>query len=154
MLRWMAHAAAVLNTSTSEGQSGAILEAAALGTPVFARSIPGNRALLDLLAGAKGTPLAALDAALGLLPGLRDAEYDAGGEYEMHKCGIVALTPEGLADAVVREILPYAYTRSEPNDIFLPHALRATAVARGGASALASQEAEEWGTILAAHNRV
>lgn len=36
----------VINTSVSEGMSGALLEAMACGCPVLARDIPGNRALL------------------------------------------------------------------------------------------------------------
>ena len=50
----MRDAAAVVNTSTSEGQSGALLEAAAVGTPIVARDIPGNRSLLDLIHGKGG----------------------------------------------------------------------------------------------------
>uniref|UniRef100_A0A7S0S6S8 Glycosyl transferase family 1 domain-containing protein n=1 Tax=Mantoniella antarctica TaxID=81844 RepID=A0A7S0S6S8_9CHLO len=52
MVGYMRDAAAVVNTSTSEGQSGALLEAAAVGTPIVARDIPGNRSLLDLIHGA------------------------------------------------------------------------------------------------------
>jgi len=37
----------VVNTSCSEGCAGALVEAMALGTPVLARDIPGNRALLE-----------------------------------------------------------------------------------------------------------
>ena len=48
-VEYMRAAAGVLNTSASEGQSGALLEAAAAGAPVLARDIPGNRALLDFL---------------------------------------------------------------------------------------------------------
>ena len=37
---------AFVNSSKSEGQSSAILEAMVIGVPVFARDIPGNRALI------------------------------------------------------------------------------------------------------------
>lgn len=43
----LASADALLNTSDSEGESRAILEAMALGTPVVARRIPGNAALIE-----------------------------------------------------------------------------------------------------------
>ena len=41
-VEYMRAAAGVLNTSASEGQSGALLEAAAAGAPVLARDIPGT----------------------------------------------------------------------------------------------------------------
>ena len=44
----MRHCAAVVNSSTSEGMSGALLEALAVGTPVLARNIAGNVALADV----------------------------------------------------------------------------------------------------------
>ncbi|XP_068215699.1 glycosyltransferase 1 domain-containing protein 1-like [Palaemon carinicauda] len=43
----MRNATAVINTSLSEGMSAAILEAMALGTPVIARDIPGNSAIIN-----------------------------------------------------------------------------------------------------------
>jgi hypothetical protein len=46
LLRWMAEADALLNSSISEGQSNAILEALAIGCPVAARANSGNAALL------------------------------------------------------------------------------------------------------------
>eukprot|EP00943_MAST-04B_sp_MAST-4B-sp1_P001764 g1764.t1 len=46
MLVAMKEADVVVNTSLSEGMSGAILEAMAIGTPVMARNIPANKALL------------------------------------------------------------------------------------------------------------
>lgn len=47
LLRRMSRAAAVVNTSRSEGMSSALLEAMALGEcPVVARDIPGNAALV------------------------------------------------------------------------------------------------------------
>ena len=50
----MRHCAAVVNSSTSEGMSGALLEALATGTPVLARRIPGNVALADMARKAAG----------------------------------------------------------------------------------------------------
>ena len=46
MLSAMKEADVVVNTSVSEGMSGAILEAMGVGTPVMARNIPANNALL------------------------------------------------------------------------------------------------------------
>lgn len=46
--------AAVVNSSTSEGMSGALLEALATGTPVLARRIAGNVALADIARKATG----------------------------------------------------------------------------------------------------
>ncbi|XP_063598597.1 glycosyltransferase 1 domain-containing protein 1-like [Penaeus indicus] len=42
----IASATVLLNSSLSEGMSAAVLEAMALGTPVLARDIPGNRAVV------------------------------------------------------------------------------------------------------------
>ena len=64
-LEYMRAAAGVLNTSASEGQSGALLEAAAAGAPVLARDIPGNRALLDLLEEACEEACASADTSAG-----------------------------------------------------------------------------------------
>jgi len=46
LLKLMKESSAVLNTSTSEGMSGALLEAMALGVLVLARNIEGNRSLV------------------------------------------------------------------------------------------------------------
>ncbi|RYG42742.1 glycosyltransferase [archaeon] len=46
LLQWTRHATAVLNTSVSEGQSNALLEAMALGTLVIARDNAGNSAIV------------------------------------------------------------------------------------------------------------
>lgn len=82
---YMRAATAVVNTSKSEGQSGALLEAAAAGVPIIARDIPGNRALLDLLLDATGeTP-----------GGERDDEG-----FESHPCGLLCPTPESFAAAL------------------------------------------------------
>ena len=82
---YMRAATAVVNTSKSEGQSGALLEAAAAGVPIIARDIPGNRALLDLLLDATGeTP---------------DGERDEEG-FESHPCGLLCPTPESFAAAL------------------------------------------------------
>jgi len=46
LLSWMAEADVVVNTSEAEGQSNAILEAMAVGTPVVARGCAGNACLV------------------------------------------------------------------------------------------------------------
>lgn len=61
----MRHCAAVVNSSTSEGMSGALLEALATGTPVLARRIPGNVALADLARKAAGDTASATSASVG-----------------------------------------------------------------------------------------
>ena len=87
---YMRAATAVVNTSKSEGQSGAILEAAAAGVPIVARDIPGNRALLDLLLDATGeTP-----------GGERDEEGFQEEGFESHPCGLLCPTPESFAAAL------------------------------------------------------
>ena len=159
MVRWMAQAAAVLNTSVSEGQSGAILEAAALGTPVLARDNPGNRALLDLLASAASSAStwrasgdASSSSASPCCGGYGDygpSDGDCG--YEVGSCGILASSPEGLASAVVREILPSAVSGAAGARHLCPgRAHRAAAAARIGASAMAAREAADWGAVLSA----
>ena len=57
------HCAAVVNSSTSEGMSGALLEALATGTPVLARRIPGNVALAEVARNAAGATAGASSAA-------------------------------------------------------------------------------------------
>ncbi len=47
MPRWYRAADVVINTSLTEGLSNALLEALAVGRPVLARDIPGNRSLLE-----------------------------------------------------------------------------------------------------------
>ncbi len=87
---YMRAATAVVNTSKSEGQSGAILEAAAAGVPIVARDIPGNRALLDLLLDATGeTP-----------GGEGDEEGFEEEGFESHPCGLLCPTPESFAAAL------------------------------------------------------
>jgi glycosyltransferase involved in cell wall biosynthesis len=47
MPEWYRAADVVINTSDSEGLSNALMEALAVGRPVVARDVPGNRALLE-----------------------------------------------------------------------------------------------------------
>lgn len=61
----MRHCAAVVNSSTSEGMSGALLEALATGTPVLARRIPGNVALADMARKAGGGTAGSTSASVG-----------------------------------------------------------------------------------------
>ena len=70
LLAYMRCANVLLNTSRSEGQSNAILEAMAQGTPVLVRNIPGNTALVahgdtGLVFGTPAEAMAALGACLG-----------------------------------------------------------------------------------------
>ena len=116
---YMRAATAVVNTSKSEGQSGAILEAAAAGVPIIARDIPGNRALLDLLLDATGeTP---------------DGERDEEG-FESHPCGLLCPTPESFAAALVGS----AAGRRR----------RSTDRAALGAGCLARNERDRWRGII------
>jgi len=116
---YMRAATAVVNTSKSEGQSGAILEAAAAGVPIIARDIPGNRALLDLLLDATGeTP-----------GGERDDEG-----FESHPCGLLCPTPESFAAA----LLVSAAGRRR----------RSTDRAALGAGCLARGERDQWRGII------
>ena len=116
---YMRAATAVVNTSKSEGQSGAILEAAAAGVPIIARDIPGNRALLDLLLDATGeTP-----------GGERDDEG-----FESHPCGLLCPTPESFAAALVGS----AAVRRR----------RSTDRAALGAGCLARNERDRWRGII------
>lgn len=140
MLAWMAEAAAVLNTSASEGQSGALLEAAALGTPLIARGIPGNRNLFELLSGGScaaggkeqdnDSPPEANPRHAG--PGRRN------GGYEVVACGFLAASPEDFARAAVQEVV------EGPSKV----ALQAVEQARAGALALAARESEAWSAVL------
>ena len=116
---YMRAATAVVNTSKSEGQSGALLEAAAAGVPIIARDIPGNRALLDLLLDATGeTP-----------GGERDDEG-----FESHPCGLLCPTPESFAAA----LLVSAAGRRR----------RSTDRAALGAGCLARNERDRWRGII------
>lgn len=47
MTRWYNQANIVINTSISEGQSLAVMEAMAMGRPVIARSIPANESIIE-----------------------------------------------------------------------------------------------------------
>ena len=86
-----------VNTSLSEGQSSAILEAMALGTPVFARDIPGNRALLR--------------AAGGQTPGetLGEAHPE---QWEAVNAGVLFSSPNGFERAVRHDPRRARATRS------------------------------------------
>jgi glycosyltransferase involved in cell wall biosynthesis len=87
-------ASAVVNTSKSEGQSGAILEAAAAGVPIIARDIPGNRTLLELLFDATGTEKGGEECDLGEF----ESSHPEG--FESHPCGVLCPTPESFAAAL------------------------------------------------------
>lgn len=78
---------ALVNSSRAEGSSGAMKEAMALGTPIIARDIPGNRATLEQ------TVEETLD----------DAPYRrpiGTGNFERVGCGVLYRNPRGFLDAL------------------------------------------------------
>jgi len=97
---YMRAAAAVVNTSKSEGQSGAILEAAAAGVPIIARDIPGNRTLLDLLFDATGTEKGGGECDFGEFESQPDGFESHLEGFESHPCGVLCPTPESFAAAL------------------------------------------------------
>ena len=144
-LEYMRAAAGVLNTSLSEGQSGALLEAAALGTPVLARDVPGNRALLDMLE----------EAALGADPGGPEFERDPNAFRDdddsspllaayAHPCGFLFASPETLAEA-----MSLLAEDSDAGSAVRRAAGRAADRARRGAEELARREREGWRGVAA-----
>ena len=97
---YMRAASAVVNTSKSEGQSGAILEAAAAGVPIIARDIPGNRTLLDLLFDATGTEKGGGECDFGEFKSQPDGFESHLEGFESHPCGVLCPTPESFAAAL------------------------------------------------------
>ena len=89
VLRYIADAKVLLNTSISEGQSGTIAEAMMLGTLVFARDNAGNRHLFDLC---EARALATL--------GPSTATSMIGDGWELHGVGVLFNTPEGCFRAL------------------------------------------------------
>lgn len=81
LLSWLRQADVALNTSESEGQSNAVLEAMSLGVPVAARNVEGNADLI--VHGSTGllfdSPEEGLSQCLHLC-GLRDGGWPAAGE--------------------------------------------------------------------------
>lgn len=166
-LEYMRAAAGVLNTSASEGQSGALLEAAAAGAPVLARDIPGNRALLDLLEEA-AKACAVEDPEDPEDPGERTEHLNATREISVrddggeslsrddaldahprlaacaHPCGFLFAAPETLAEAMAS----FAED-SELGSAVRRAAARAAARARRGAEALARRERRGWRDVAA-----
>ena len=135
----------MVNTSLSEGQSGALLEAAAAGTPVFARDIPGNRALLDMLAeesaeepaeeSAEEVAKEPVSSPLARFPRLAACA---------RPCGFLFAAPETLAEAMA------SFAEDSELGSAMRHAAgRAAARARRGAEALARREREGWRDIAA-----
>ena len=126
-LRFMRESAGVLNTSASEGQSGALLEAAACGVAIVARDVPGNRALLRLLAEAteeeeedgkaRGLPAAAADPSEP--PKSSSGEggtYACAGRVGAHACGTLCDAPEAFAEAVKALAVSAEGFRRGPDD--------------------------------------
>ena len=148
-LEYMRAAAGVLNTSLSEGQSGALLEAAALGTPVLARDVPGNRALLDMLeeaslgADERGGPEFERDP-----NAFRDDFFDDDSSPLLaayaHPCGFLFASPETLAEA-----MSLLAEDSDAGSAVRRAAGRAADRARRGAEELARREREGWRGVAA-----
>lgn len=130
VLRYIADAKVLLNTSVSEGQSGTIAEAMMLGTLVFARDIPGNRNLFDLCE-------ARANATLGPSP-----EMPLKGDgWELHGVGVLFSTPDGCLRAF--ETLGLNRGASEHA------AVKTTKMrAREGIETLSENESERWTEIL------
>ncbi len=97
---YMRAASAVVNTSKSEGQSGAILEAAAAGVPIIARDIPGNRTLLDLLFDVTGTEKGGGECDFGEFESHPEGFESHPECFESHPCGVLCPTPESFAAAL------------------------------------------------------
>eukprot|EP00811_Abedinium_folium_P019433 NODE_2837_length_2135_cov_181.575199.p1 GENE.NODE_2837_length_2135_cov_181.575199~~NODE_2837_length_2135_cov_181.575199.p1 ORF type:complete len:491 (+),score=177.14 NODE_2837_length_2135_cov_181.575199:63-1535(+) len=92
--------AAVVNSSTSENNSAALVDALAAGKPVLARDVPGNRDALALVAEAA--------AAVGVAAA--GSAFAGAGFEAACEAGVVALT-EGEARAwtqLIEELLPAA----------------------------------------------
>ena len=174
-LEYMRAAAGVLNTSASEGQSGALLEAAAAEAPVLARDIPGNRALLDLLEeAAKAFFCASADTSAGTGdapcvedrkedpedPGLPRTEHlDATREISVRDDALDAhprlaacAHPCGFlfaAPETLAEAMASFAEDSELGSAVRRAAARAAARARRGAEALARRERRGWRDVAA-----
>ena len=88
VLRYVSEARVLLNTSISEGQSGAIAEGMMVGTLVFARDIPGNRHLFDLCEARACATLGPTE--------MKDMKGDG---WKIHPVGILFSTPEGCMRA-------------------------------------------------------
>ena len=130
VLRYIADAKILLNTSVSEGQSGTIAEAMMLGTLVFARDNPGNRHLFDLC---EARALATL--------GPSTAEPIKGDGWELHGVGILFNTPEGCFRAL--DALGLGKGGSEHECVQI-----ARVRAREGVQTLSENEVARWGEIL------
>lgn len=174
-LEYMRAAAGVLNTSASEGQSGALLEAAAAGAPVLARDIPGNRALLDLLEEACEEACASADTSAGTgdAPRVEDRKEDPedpSNERTEHldatSCSIsvrddaldahprlaACAHPCGFlfaAPETLAEAMASFAEDSELGSAVRRAAARAAARARRGAEALARRERRGWRDVAA-----
>jgi len=174
-LEYMRAAAGVLNTSASEGQSGALLEAAAAGAPVLARDIPGNRALLDVLDEACEEACASADTSAGTgdAPRVEDRKEDPedpSNERTEHldatSCSIsvrddaldahprlaACAHPCGFlfaAPETLAEAMASFAEDSELGSAVRRAAARAAARARRGAEALARRERRGWRDVAA-----
>lgn len=174
-LEYMRAAAGVLNTSASEGQSGAMLEAAAAEAPVLARDIPGNRALLDLLEEACEEACASADTSAGTgdAPRVEDRKEDPEDpglprteHLDATSCSIsvrddaldahprlaACAHPCGFlfaAPETLAEAMASFAEDSELGSAVRRAAARAAARARRGAEALARRERRGWRDVAA-----
>lgn len=124
-LEYVKDSVSVMNTSHSEGQSGALLEAAACGTVIFARDIPGNRALLELLdKAAEGFDVRASE------------EKSSEKKSSHHPCGFLFDSPETFAETMALLATGDAAT--------VAAAEKAAARAKRGAEGLAKRERDGW----------
>lgn len=111
--------------AVSAGQSGALLEAMSVGTPVIARDIPGNSALVDAVAVAAGATEAA-------------TMVDASQGFRRARAGLLFTTPAGFVNACGA----LSTSPSLRKDI--------TDVGQKGAAALTASERRQWIEVLQA----
>lgn len=140
----MRHCAAVVNSSTSEGMSGALLEALATGTPVLARRIPGNVALAEVARNAAGATAGASSASSGGVIIYDTPEHFIQLSEALFLAATLPVEPGANdgADAV-RELLPRARAS--------PPSLSAAEVGADGlkaAQTIAVDEQTAWHTVL------
>jgi len=127
-------AACVVNTSHSEGQSGALLEAAAVGTPILARDVPGNRALLAALEAASGEEEFHETRSGVRREGTREEERPG------RSSGFLFDSPEALAGFMG------SFSMGSPE--MVNAANRCARIARLGAAGVARRERESWREIV------
>jgi murein DD-endopeptidase MepM/ murein hydrolase activator NlpD len=131
LLAWLEQADAALNTSRSEGQCVSLLEAMAVGTPVAARAVEGNRALVAH--GATGLLFDTAEGAVNALEALLGLGAGARGEWPLPG------RARPLRSAAARQMAGHAlrYVRahhSDAGEVAAWRELLAAVVAPGGGS--------------------